>query len=75
VGNFKELEGRGFLGGGALGFSGAWVGNFHSCREGTFQELSGGNLSGDGAWVFQDVEGGDFQELWSGCLGSGRSGF
>jgi hypothetical protein len=41
VGNFKELEGRGFLGGGDLGFSGAWVGNFHSCREGTFQELSG----------------------------------
>jgi hypothetical protein len=52
VWNFKELEGRGFLGGGDLGFSEAWVGNFHSCREVNFQELFGG--------TFQELEHGNF---------------
>jgi hypothetical protein len=53
VGNFKELEGRGFLGGGDLGFSGAWVqaifiaverGPFRSFLVGHFQELEHGNF-------------------------------
>ncbi len=62
------MEIRDFQGFGWAIFIAVERGPFRSFLVGTYQEK--------GREYFRMyIEGGDFQELWSGCLGSGRSRF